>query len=293
MIKSVSTLIIAILFSTSVCFGQANSGSGSGKGQAAMSAGVSMVMGAGLITGGGFMIASNCPNWKSVTLCILGGVMVAGGMLSVAQGVQQLTTAKGASQSEYQSGYMGADFAGKDFELSLADGRTLDNNKMKEIMSQGRKSLAQAGIKLKDNGDMTFPNGNTANISDLSNGNSAAFASAAGLSAKEMNELKDKMNKAGAQAVAMIGKDVNMAALGGGSRVPASETPVGGSNFDMNSMFGKAKAKSNLNRGVAGLSKMLGGQPIGVAQDDIFKMVSRKYEYKKSESFFIEGDWGQ
>jgi hypothetical protein len=293
MVRKIFTFIIVVLFSSTVAFGQANSGSGSGKDAATVGAAVSMVMGAGLIYYGSPIVATNCWNAFAAAMCAFGVVVVAGGVLSLGQGAMQLTTAKGANTSQNQSGYKGIDLKGNDFELNLPDGRTLDNKQVQNLLNQGRKDLAKAGVKLNENGDITFPNGNTANMNDLSNGNSAAFGAAAGLSEKEVNDLKDKINKTGAQAVATVGKDVNMVAGGGGGgSAPGAEGVGSGSSFDMNSMFGKAKSKANLNRGVAGLSKMLGGQPIGVAQDDIFKMVSRKYENKKSESFFIEGDWG-
>ncbi len=76
--------------------------------------------------------------------------------------------------------------------------------------------------------------------------------------------------------------------LGGGGGSPLapgrgydSEPEEG---FDMNKYLSNLRNKKivDANRGVAGLEKKFGSDQIGVAQDDIFKMIHRRYEAKKS-----------
>lgn len=68
--------------------------------------------------------------------------------------------------------------------------------------------------------------------------------------------------------------------FGGGGRKSHSQGE--NNDFDMNKYLASLTAQRNATRGVAGLEKRLGTDQIGVAQDDIFKMIHRRYEAKKT-----------
>ncbi len=86
----------------------------------------------------------------------------------------------------------------------------------------------------------------------------------------------------------VVGMEVN---TGGGGGRPAmgriqldDSDPLGDY---LRSLRGPASQKSAAER-VAGKSRMLGGEPIGVAADNIFEMVHRRYQQKRKQGLFIE-----
>jgi hypothetical protein len=332
MIRISVAVIIAILFSTSVCFGQANSGSVGAMGQAGTAAVISVALGgylflegtekfeaggvtkeegentlttAAAVGAGGnkageakLIAEGKAEVWAGTKKMIMGGAMMGMGIMSGAQGLNQLAAAAGASKSEGQSGYNGIDLAGNDFErsLRLPDGRTVNSNQLRELLNKQTAELARRGIKLDDKGQMTMPDGTTANLKDLSNGNASNFAAATGLGPTEMKELADKLNGANAKIAAQFGanaKDIKLGfSSGGGSSGSGGngEGVGGGSKFDFNSLFGGMKPKDRSAASFTGPAKIFRGQPIGVAQDNIFKMVSRRYQEKSKTNYFMVGN---
>ncbi len=91
--------------------------------------------------------------------------------------------------------------------------------------------------------------------------------------------VKDGMAKAAADASVHY-RVVSVATEGGGGGAKG-ETP-----FDLNGILNGLKG----DRGpasIAGLQKSLNGEPIGVAQDNIFKQVTRKYQDKIALRMFL------
>lgn len=70
---------------------------------------------------------------------------------------------------------------------------------------------------------------------------------------------------------------------GGGSKLkPGPGYGEDKNAFDMNKYLASLMNKNKHSRGVAGLEKKLGSDSIGVAQDNIFNMIHRRYEAKKT-----------
>lgn len=68
---------------------------------------------------------------------------------------------------------------------------------------------------------------------------------------------------------------------GGSSSKPGPGYDDKDKRFDMNAYLAGLSKKDGANRGVAGLEKKYGSDQIGVAGDDIFKMIHRRYQAKK------------
>jgi len=143
------------------------------------------------------------------------------------------------------------------------------------------RTVGDALEKLKAKGIVMGPNGtmsvNGGPMVPASSFGTDSGMMAAGLSAHQAADLKAKMDEMKDKNGANMNKALagDMGGGGGGSRAP--EPPEA-------SVAGAAKAGSKA--GVSGLSKNLGNDKIGVAGDDIFKMISRRY--KANESSFKE-----
>ncbi|MDZ4661218.1 MAG: hypothetical protein SGJ18_06315 [Pseudomonadota bacterium] len=329
MAKKCIALIIAISFSASLGFGQANSGSTSAGGQAAMGAGASAVAAAMLFmeadekwTEGTVLkekgvehekaaiTAANAQNFPLATSeaklgivkksagakkDMLGFVFLGMAGLSGLQGLYQLSTVAGAAKSEDDSGYSPS-LDPERFRPTRPDGSVIEPEKVREELKKPLAEIAKRGIKLDEKGNMTLPNGNTANLEDLTNGNAGAFASATGLGPAEMKEIAGKMNDVNSKIASLYGSNEKNMRLsyssGGGSSggQGSGDGTAGGSKFDFNSLFGKMKSKDRSAASFTGPAKLFRGQPIGVAQDNIFKMVSRRYQEKSKVNYFMVGN---
>lgn len=74
---------------------------------------------------------------------------------------------------------------------------------------------------------------------------------------------------------------------GGGSTTIAIEEDASALGPSGASGLGGNDKNDELTRGVAGLSKNYHGNPIGVAADDIFKMMARRYQLKEKQDTFF------
>lgn len=107
----------------------------------------------------------------------------------------------------------------------------------------------------------------------------SAFGSEDGLKAMGMTdeELSDLKKNASVDNTKGLGDGFEG---GGGRKAKAGSGYETASSFDMNKYL--ASLNGTAARGVAGLEKKYGSDQIGVAQDNIFKMVHRRYEEKKT-----------
>ncbi len=134
------------------------------------------------------------------------------------------------------------------------------------------EKLKEKGVVMGPNGTMSLNGGPSVPAGSLG---SESGMMAAGLSAQQAADLKAKMDemkdKNGANVnKALVGDTGGGGGGGGGSRAPDPAEAGAGS--------GKAGLGSGSKAGVSGLSKNLGNDKIGVAGDDIFKMISRRYK---------------
>jgi hypothetical protein len=142
-------------------------------------------------------------------------------------------------------------------------------------------------------------NGTSVPISSLS---SSSGQSAAGIPKSTSDGLSDaiaQVDKKVADKMQKIGATTATNGFADGGSGGGAGGPGAGAGDDaaaMAAMMGKGGkgSKSALNRDpaqVAGMQKMYHGEPIGVAGDGIFLMMSRRYKVKESqESFYNDSE---
>ncbi len=155
-----------------------------------------------------------------------------------------------------------------------------------------RTELERSGVTISPDGrTMTTKDGRKFDLTKGGDG-SAAGLQAMGLTASEANNAIESGKKYGAAANAKYaGIIAKMGADGGGGggaagRGPASEGGGGAGGFGGwgKDPFGKNRPKAK----ISGLTRKLGDDTIGVAGDDIFEMVTRRYKARDSVNQFLK-----
>lgn len=138
----------------------------------------------------------------------------------------------------------------------------------------------------KEDGSITLPDGRRVTGADLS---SVAAGTAAGFSADDMKALesiknitasdKDRINK----LLNQIAGELEASGGGRGRKQNANRDGRDREGLDYAKMFAglNNKNKNGGSRGLAGLEKKFGSDSIGVAQDNIFLMIHRRYNVKQ------------
>ena len=152
-------------------------------------------------------------------------------------------------------------------------------------IENGLAALAKKGFSVnKEDGTVTGPDGTVATGADFNTDagkkklgmTDANKDYIAGLQSKIMKKYKKR-------------KKMRLASGGGGSRSPASSYDADKNAFDanafMNSLRGKKKKPA---KNIAGMATNHNGDMIGVAVDDIFKMIHRRYQNKRKLGSFVE-----
>ena len=155
------------------------------------------------------------------------------------------------------------------------------------------KILGTHNVKVNPDGSITLPNGKKMNVSQLQAKLSPAQLKAFqgfqnklkhfGDKVANMNSNDSKANKAKDSKGGFKGYG------GGGSRDPSSGTGssdmlAGDIGFGGNSK----STENNIGSKVAGMAVKRGGSLIGVAQDNIFDMIHRRYQKKRKKEHFVE-----
>lgn len=155
---------------------------------------------------------------------------------------------------------------------------------------KGLNSFAESSgkvFKVDKDGNIITKDGKKYSAADLSNEKSLV---AAGLSAAEAKSLLAHINKAGSvfDAKAALAKENTKDSNGG------AFGDAGGSLLKGNAQAANGAAGGGKNIGggrdpasAEGLAKDFNGDMIGVAGDDIFKMMNRRYKLKSSQDNFI------
>ncbi|MGZ3773558.1 MAG: hypothetical protein ACXVCY_00900 [Pseudobdellovibrionaceae bacterium] len=247
---------------------------------------------------GGFMISEGMDSVPPNGAMIAGGVMMVGmGLMSAAQGAAH-------GNSKDQAGNAGINTDG--FGILNPNGPSSTNDPLNErdpnslINKDPSIKAAKATLaKLQQQG-IYDPKAGTLKVGDkaykVSDFASADSMAAAGLpkgaidGAMDMNaqlekKAQDKIDKL------KLGSLTNVAGFdeggGGKSGKGSDDSSAGGSRVSYaQGVAGKA-ASGRDPSSLAGMQKNYNGEPIGVAGDDIFLMMNRRYKVKESQESFL------
>ncbi len=183
--------------------------------------------------------------------------------------------------SQFSTGTTSSDFGGyNDLGTVSVNGQEYTADQLLSSAEAAAAALKKKGYDVDlDKGTLTTPKG-TGSVGAASSGLGLADAGLLDPAlADDYDKLADKMKK----------QKINVVAMGGGGgggggrsyRAPASSDD--GYNFNFGLGLKPKAAKTT------GLSKEFGTDKIGVASDNIFDMVSRRYQALDKKGYFIKG----
>lgn len=158
-------------------------------------------------------------------------------------------------------------------------------------IAQAKNALDKSGVKISPDGKtMTTPDGRTF---DLARGAGStddllAMGLTQGEAAQAMADGRAIAKKANEKYKQMAQLPGAGGGGGGGGRAVAAESG-GGDPFAGFDPFARERAARNRGKvKVSGLTKKLGSDTIGVAGDDIFEMVTRRYKARDEQNSFLK-----
>lgn len=161
-----------------------------------------------------------------------------------------------------------------------------------DVLGQIQRDVNDNLNNLGNRGYSYNPSTNSVTTPDNGSIPAATLTSPSGLSSLGLSEpeianiqnvAKKALDDAKKTASKFAGSSDFDTAGGGGSKIkPGPGYGSDENGFDMNKYLAGLMKKDNGARGVAGLEKKLGSDSIGVAQDNIFNMIHRRYEAKKT-----------
>ena len=217
------------------------------------------------------------------------------GLSAGGSGTHSPATGQTADTSAPASGYI----TNRDGTLNAEAGAAaLTNAGYGNLVSDYKSIVSTAnasGIKISPDGEtVTLPNGKKIASSSLG---SAAGMKAAGFGNAEIASvgkfMDDQAKRASATSskVSSLTNDQGGGGGGGGfggagGSGGAGEVGSGGGGYDP---YGRMKGAGGKNdKGVAGMSKKLGSDNIGVSGDNIFEMVHRRYDARDKANAFLK-----
>lgn len=204
-----------------------------------------------------------------------------------------------AGNANYTSGNGSSSGTGTGSTTSETSNSNSNANVMGASINSG-KAIEAYGIKTGTKIDplkktITFKNGKSYKFSDFSSkeamekaGFPSAAISGALASAKiaEEQALKEASKKAGKLNANLEADGGSGGASGfGGAGAGSEDVMMGGLGGSHNGKMHDPSLREPTS--VAGMSKTFNGEPIGVSADDIFKMMNRRYEVKKTQDSFM------
>ncbi|WP_413582931.1 hypothetical protein [Bdellovibrio sp. HCB288] len=172
-----------------------------------------------------------------------------------------------------------------------------------DYMKKAEAGLSDLKAKGLVNGSatkITSPDGTSYNVNDMT---SAAGMAAAGLPQGAIDSAmagaaqveKKALEKVKIGSTTAVNGYEDGAGGGGGGRLPSDDGSSSGAGYPGYAGAGGSGSASLLDKDpsrlAAGMSKNYNGEPIGVAADSIFLMMSRRYKVKESQdSFFGSAD---
>ncbi len=288
-------------------------GQGGNAAEAGRSTNTMQLLTAGVSGAAAGMYASRCSPY-SVWNCVFAGMAAIGA-------VQSLQSAKGAKNAGMQlsgfdpslygggipGGSGGTDQFGNPVDVGVGgvgDGTAgtgtgttgtggLDSTIPQAVardLAQVRNSLEKSGVKMSPDGkSMTTPDGRTFDMSKGA-GNSEQDLMAMGFSQSEAAAALADSRAIGKKVDEKFKQMSQLAGAGGGGGGRAVAAAEGGGDpFAGFDPFARERAARNRKKAkVSGLTKKLGSDNIGVAGDDIFEMVTRRYKARDEQNAFLK-----
>ncbi len=219
--------------------------------------------------------------WKPISIGV-----AAMSSLSYAQGAMNLLSMAQSKKTEESASGDGS-YGAMEFDgFAMPDGSTMSSDQVKSGLNDLSNAMKKngMGIDLKT-GKVTMPNGKSFDASILGQGN-GAIAAAMGLPESAVERAMEEMRKATNKVTKGDLEKYKLSFSGGGGAGGAAgaSNQKEGLGLDFSSLFKKPKQRGVA--AVSGLQKNVGGTSVGVAQDDIFRMVQRRYQEKTKADFF-------
>lgn len=157
------------------------------------------------------------------------------------------------------------------------------------------KNLRSNGYTINENtGEVTDPSGKKFSSETFSSNSSMSAAGYSSSDIQGFNAAKAQMNKdIAAKVAAADGTDMYGSDIGATGKAASAGSADGGLGVAGGLGVGNLSKDLGINRDpaqVAGMSKNLGGEPIGVSADSLFDMMERRYNLlEKNGSFLTPG----
>lgn len=270
---------------------QPQSSSPSVRDSSKQSAGISMITSA--VSGGvgaymmvmGAQASASCPNGPQCPMAPMYYMMGAQALAQAAASMAQSKQASGTqAQVDWRSGGYDSGAGGTTYDDAIrATG--VDPKQLESIQRNLTSANGLNGFKLSPDGKtLTTPDGKRI---PTTTGTSAASLAGAGFSRGAIDGAMRAANKAEKAIVEKIGAHTAAAGFGEGSGSGGSLTAgmaasgSGSGGYGAAAGFGLDGAvRDPAAASVAGLTTEFNGEKIGVAQDQIFQMISRRYDHK-------------
>ncbi|WP_415061687.1 hypothetical protein [Bdellovibrio sp.] len=259
---------------------------------------MSFLQGAMHIGIGTMLLSSACAPPTVTYGCIMGPIQIGMGLLSLAQGKEHGSSASGAGVTGFQTDGLGYTPGNVDpYDLNDPN-NPLNKDPQFKAVTSNLKKLESSGIYNPKNGTIKTPDGKTYKVSDFA---STGAMSAAGLPQGAIDSAMDyakKLSKKAEEKAIKLGALTTASGFdegggSGGSGMGSGPSSEDGSSSSLASA-GSGLGKVGLDRdpsSLAGMQKNYNGEPIGVAADSIFLMMTRRYKVKESqESFFTDAE---
>ncbi len=232
--------------------------------------------------------------------CAMAAIYSGLGALSMKQGKEHGRAAGSAGLTSFQSdGYGSNPYNYGDIDLNDPN-NPLSKDPSIRAIGRNTKALTEGGFLNSKTGTIKTPDGKTYKASDFA---SSAAMEAAGLPKgailgaldaysqvhKKAAEKAEKMKLGSMTAAGGFEEGGGGGGFGAGSSAGDDPSAYAGTGLG-----GAAGSGLNLNRdpsSMAGMQKNYNGEPIGVAADSIFLMMTRRYKVKESqESFYTDAE---
>jgi len=167
------------------------------------------------------------------------------------------------------------------YDPIVRNGPTIPEPQVRKIKDE----LARKGIKVDSKGRVTLPDGQQVDPNDPSSLEAALGPEGAGKLMAEVGEMeKDALARTDQ---VKTNTAANAGFESGGSGDPGTVAGYDEIEAARQAAALAARARARGPAQVSGLSKNFNGDPIGVAGDSIFVMMSRRYQLKNSQNTFL------